>query len=711
MENDPKEKQDPVPKEAVQIEKEESKKRFVSINDLTLKEPKIVEIFNKSKKKLIETKPGLFLRPHNYQFQSQEYKALFQYESVFPLKVKQEFSIIYDSLNFICYQPKDEEDSKNPEKYVEKIKNIFSYLKEKGTLLLLIDEFHIENFFPNLISALGNDYKTKLFINFYFIDTRAFLFLVSIQKMADSENPISIKDIKVLITDFFTKSKMIGSSLLGQMNSYLVQPLLKMKKYRYQCEINYNRIKTLHPGEFYEMRLKSSPLNSEISYIVTIHDSPTPQIQQNKTCVAVSISYEITQEIIYSKSFSFSKMCEQLKAARLIAIESALLNPCNIRDLAIELSTEIQLMKPEGFTDNIPLRLWEDHNPKQIILQNEKYLIRDNEDSKLSIRQLYFMSNSNILQGQIRTKLASKTKVSNPPKGIEYYPMETQEKYKSKGVLQCIDDSLIAGFYERSILCTFYYMDLSKLPRNSIKIMDIGAGLGTLSFYFYKLFKGSCEIDNIEKNKEIHEIGCKYFGFQNYDKENEIHWFYEDAKNCLEKMAKFNEKNNNNNNSNKSKKLNENKYGNKLNYYDLIFNDTNDISPKEETLPFKEFFDDEYLENIKSLLKPFGIYAVNIMAKNYKALLDSYLKLEKHFPSIFCIPSEGGLCSIYFCFKDKIEIKDYIEKYKINKEIIEKNNIIEKNVVKLFENDILSRVQDMTEVKKKIEENAKKHMS
>ena len=36
MENDPKEKQDPVPKEAVQIEKEESKKRFVSINDLTL---------------------------------------------------------------------------------------------------------------------------------------------------------------------------------------------------------------------------------------------------------------------------------------------------------------------------------------------------------------------------------------------------------------------------------------------------------------------------------------------------------------------------------------------------------------------------------------------------------------------------------------------------------------------------------------------------
>ena len=32
--------------------------------------------------------------------------------------------------------------------------------------LLLIDEFHIDNFFPNLLSFFGNDYKTKLFIMF-----------------------------------------------------------------------------------------------------------------------------------------------------------------------------------------------------------------------------------------------------------------------------------------------------------------------------------------------------------------------------------------------------------------------------------------------------------------------------------------------------------------------------------------------------------------
>ena len=703
MENQPKEKTNEAQKEVPQKEKQEFIKRFVSINDLIQKESKIVNIFSKSKKKLLDNRPGLFLRPQNYNFQTSEYKPLFQYESTFPLKVKQEFSYIYDCLNFICYAPKDEEDSKNPEKYTQKIKNVFAAVKEKGTILLLIDEFHIENFFPNLIKALGDDYKTKLFINFYFLDIRAFLFLVSIQKMVDTETPISVKDIKILITDFFSNSKMLGASLLGEMNSYLVEPLSKMRRYRLQTELDYSRIKTLHSGALYEMKLKSSPLNSEISYIVTILDNPLPLNQNNKQCYAISVSYEISKEILFSKKFSLSRMCQQLQASRLIAIESAILNPCNIKDLASELIGEVQLMKPEGFTDNIQMRLWEDQSTKQIVFENEKYIISDTEDKK-SIRQLYLNSNRNILIGQIKTKLASKTNIANQANGKQYYPIETQDKFKSRGVMQCIDDSIISGFYEQSVLCTVFYMDLTKFPRNTIKIMDIGAGLGSLSYYFFKLFKGSCEIDNIEKNKEIFDLGTKYFGYQNYDNENKVHWLFEDAKGCIEKMAKYNEQN-----SNKSKKLNENKYGNKLNFYDLIFNEINDINPKEDTIPYKEFFEDSFLDNIKSLLKPFGIYTVNVMCKNYKIMLDSYLQLEKHFPSIYNIPSEDRLSSIFFCFRDKIEIAEYQQKFKINKEIIEKNNVIDFSVVKLFIKTVLTKVQDMVDEKKKYEENAKKY--
>ena len=679
---------------------EETKKRFVSINDLTQKESKINTIFSKFKKKLEETKPGLFLRPHNCEYKSSEFQHLFQYEKSFPLKIKQEFSFIYDSLNFICYQPKDEEEVQNTEKYVQKFQNLFSYLKEKGTILILIDEFYIINFFNNFLSFLGSEYKTKLFINFYFIDFRPFLFLVSIQKLGESETPIISKDIKILITDFFSKSKLIGSSTISAMHTYLINPLNSMRSYRLQCEINYKRIKTLHPGQFYEMRIKSSPLNNNFSYTVTIYDSLVQEYQEKKKCVAAAVSYEITQEVVFYKQFSFIKMSNQLKTSRLIVLEFTPLNPSHIQELAFELRDEIKLMKPEGFNDDIQISFWENNTHKQIVFEDEKFLIRDREDKK---RQIFFKNNLNILQGEIKTKLASKTNIANPGKGIVYYPLETLDKYKENRVVQCLDDNYVFGFFEESLLCTVFYIDLSKFPKNNIKIINIGAGLGSLSFYFYKLYKGSCEIYNIEKNKEIYEIGLKYFGFKNYDKDNKVQWLFEEGKNCIEKMAKYEEIN-----LNKTKKLNEKKYGNKLNYFDLICNEINEINPKESTIPSGEFFEDSYLNNIKSLLKPNGFYIVKLMGANYKSFYEKYLQLEKHFVSIFNIPTEGGLTSIFFCFKEKIENKEYQDRFVKNKEIIEKNNVIDFSFVKPFANSILVKLEDMAEQRKKMEDNAKR---
>ena len=165
-------------------------------------------------------------------------------------------------------------------------------------------------------------------------------------------------------------------------------------------------------------------------------------------------------------------------------------------------------------------------------------------------------------------------------------------------------------------------------------------------------------------------------------------------------MAKYEEIN-----ANKTKKLNEKKYGNKLNYFDLICNEINEINPKKSTAPSNEFFEDSFLENIKNLLKPFGIYIVKLMASNYRSFFESYLQLEKHFVSIFNIPSEGGLTSIFFCFKDKIEVKDYQEKYKKNREIIEKNNVVDYSLIESFANGILIKLEDMPEQRKKMEEN------
>ena len=718
MESEPTEKEDKTVKNIINnmYNKEEEEEKdnnkiineedliFISIDDIIKDEIKITEIFKKYQNKLVESKLNLFLHPKNYIYQSIGYKDLFIYENVYPLKEKKEYTFIYDCLNFICYEKKDYTNSKNKQYYAKTINELFLMLKDKGILLILLDKYHLGYFFQILMIVLGNNYKTKLFINFYFIDTINYLFLAVIQKISKSENPIILKDLKILITDYLSNlnSKMYGSSTLGEFYNFLKNPILDMQKYNLQNQLNCSRLNTLHPGEFFQMKLKSSPLNEQISYTITIHDNSLNTEKTNKKCVAIVLGYEITQDLIFAKSFSFDNMCQQLNVGRLIIIESEILNPTGIKELAIELGDIIQYMRPNGNNEQITIKVWDDQNPKLLIYEDDKYLVRDNEDKLFTLRQLFYINNKymeNMVQSKIRIKYASKSKINNKSK--INYPIETPDKLKNKGVIQCIDELNIFGFYEKCLICMAFFMDLDKLPRNTIKIMDIGAGTGVLSFYFYKLFKGCCEIDNIEINKSIYDIGVKYFGLRNYDiHKNRVNWFFEDVENVLDKMTNSNHK------EAQVQKV-ENKYEDKFHFYDLIFNEINDIKPKEDTTPPKNNFSDEFLNKIKKLMKPCGIYMVNIMSKTYKGLYDNYLQLEKHFPSGFAIPSQSGLCSIFFCFNDKYDEEKYNKQFQKNKEIIEKNKIVEFDIVKPVLNDVMSRVREMGDLKEKLKENVK----
>ena len=713
MENEPKEKENQIVKKIINnIYNEEEKETiineediiFISIDNIIKNEIKITEIFKKYQNKLVESKLNLFLHPKDYNFQSNGYKDLFKYENVFPLKEKNEYTFIYDCLNFVCYEEKNYNNSKNKEYYAETINDLFLSLTEKGILIILMDQYYINYFFQILMVVLGDNYKTKLFINFYFIDFKNYLFLTTIQKMSKSEKPIILKDLKILITDYFSflNSKMYGSTTLSEFYNFLKIPIIEMQKYNLQNQLNFSRLNILHPGEFFQMRLKSSPLNSQIAYIITVHDNSLNTEKTNKKCVAIVMGYEITQDLIFAKNFSFDNMCQQLNAGRLIIIESEILNPTGIKELAIELNDMIQYMRPNGNNEQVTIRVWDDQNPKILIYEDDKFLVRDNEDKQFTLRQLFYINNKymeNMVQSKIRIKFTSKSKINNKSKS--YYPIETPDKLKNKGVIQCIDDLNIFGFYEKCLICMAYFMDLDKLPRNTIKIMDIGAGTGVLSFYFYKLFKGCCEVDNIERNKNIYDIGAKYFGLRNYDiHKNRVNWFFEDIENVLDKMT---------NSNNKDGQKLENKYEDRFHFYDLIFNEINDIQPKEDTTPPKSQFSDEFLNKIKKLMKPRGIYMVNIMSKTYKGLYDNFLQLEKHFPTGFVIPSQSGLCSIFFCFNDKYDVEKYNKQFQKNKDIIEKNEIVEDSIVKPILNEVITRVREMEEVKEKLKENAKKN--
>ena len=110
-------------------EKIELKVSFVTFDILTKREFKLKEIFKKFKNKLSEPNlSSLFLHPKEYTFQSEEYKGFFQYEKNFPLKGnKKEFSVIYDCINFMCYNKDDMPKSTDGTYYIQTLNNIFQY--------------------------------------------------------------------------------------------------------------------------------------------------------------------------------------------------------------------------------------------------------------------------------------------------------------------------------------------------------------------------------------------------------------------------------------------------------------------------------------------------------------------------------------------------------------------------------------------------------
>ena len=131
------------------------------------------------------------------------------------------------------------------------------------------------------------------------------------------------------------------------------------------------------------------------------------------------------------------------------------------------------------------------------------------------------------------------------------------------------------------------------------------------------------------------------------------------------------------------------------------------VNPKEETTPSKSFFSDEFLENIKNLLKSNGVYIVNAMSKNFKGIYDIFIILEKHFPSIFSIPTKMRLCSIFFCFNSKFDKEKYQAYFENNNKIIERNDVVELALLKPIMNEVISKIIYMDdEEKKKLEENS-----
>ena len=181
-------------------------------------------------------------------------------------------------------------------------------------------------------------------------------------------------------------------------------------------------------------------------------------------------------------------------------------------------------------------------------------------------------------------------------------------------------------------------------------------------------------------DKNVAEKGKEYFGLNNYEKEKnpDIKWYFNDAKSfILDKSVK--------------------------DYYDLIIMDMNNTNSKEGISPPPVFFEENIIKKINNMLKPNGIYIIDLLARSYQSYKKAFTVLEKNFPHILYIDNDEDLNKIHLCFKTKRKKIENLQIYADGLKLLQNPEIGDIKYIETSANQFISRFVDAEEQKEVLE--------
>ena len=153
------------------------------------------------------------------------------------------------------------------------------------------------------------------------------------------------------------------------------------------------------------------------------------------------------------------------------------------------------------------------------------------------------------------------------------------------------------------------------------------------------------------------------------EKNPNIKWYFNDAKNfVLDKNVK--------------------------DYYDLIVMDINNTNSKEGISPPPVFFEENIINKINTMLKPNGIYIIDLLARSYQGYKNAYTVLEKKFPHILYIDSDEDLNKIHLCFKTKRTKIENLETYANGLKVLKNPEIGDIKIIETSANQFIARFVD-----------------
>ena len=619
-----------IPQEKSPMPKIENYIHPIDIDYLKSIEDVIELVLKNYEKKLEQSKDNnLILKNKDIVIKLPELASLFkEKESISAINENDKYDSIFDCLNFYHFiNDKLQEVSKGTidQNLLDKLYN--THLTEKGVLLFLCDYQYLCQLCDNFKKLLGEKYMTKIFIKCYIISKLPFMAVFSIQKMFGAKEPVNIENEKML---FYEINKIEDKYSFSKPISFTFGQLSKSIAYIYQMYQYQLYLYSLHPGTITPIKIKENLWSDNIDFTISICDSKDEELIKLNKCAAIIISKNFANEFISLTVEGNMSLCKQCKVSRLLLVRAAPFNFDTIDIIKEKISNYVILFKFGTCVDkSIPIMLMNDENKDmKTVYMNENLLIRDAQEKDMTLRQLIFRSNPYQIQCEIKTTLTSKTKIKNEKDN--YIPIKTLEKYSQKNLVQCLDDSFISMFYIQALLSALFFVDLEKFPQEKVKILVLGAGIGTINYYFDKILKGNVCIDAVELDKNVAEVGMEYFGLNNYKKEkNEnIKWYFKDAKVFI-----------------KEKNVNE--------YYDLIIMDINNTNSLEGISPPPVFFEQEIIDKIYNMLKPNGIYIIDLLARSYQRYKNAFNVIDTKFPHILYVDNNEDLNKIHLCFKTK----------------------------------------------------------
>ena len=644
----------------------------------------IIEITLKNYTTKLEQSKGsnLILKHKEISIKLPEISSLFkEKELITEINENEQYESIFDCVNFYHFINNNNENEKIEKKVIDIniLDKLFNKnLSKKGTLLLLCDYQFLIQLCQSFKSLLGEKYSTKIFIKLYIISKLPFMGIISFQKLYSLKDPINIENEKMLsyelnkINDEFTFSKPL---------SYLFSQLSKSVTYIYQMYQYQAYLYNLHPGTITPIKIKETLYGDEIEFTISVVDSNDKDLIALNKCAAVIIGKNFSNEFITLTVEGNMSICKQCNVSRLLLVRAAPFNFDPVHVIKEKITSYVLLFKFGSCVDeSIPIMLMNEE-PGEItnVFADDKILIRDVKENEVNLRQLIFISNPYQIQCEIKTVLTSKTKLKNS-KDNNFIPIKTLDKFTQKNLVQGFDDSFISMFYIQALLCGVFFIDLKNFPKEKIKILVLGAGIGTINYYFNKILKSNVCIDAVELDKNVAEKGKEFFGLNNYEKEKNpnIKWYFNDAKSfILDKSVK--------------------------DYYDLIIMDINNTNAKEGISPPPVFFEENIIKKINNMLKPNGIYIIDLLARSYPNYKKAFTILEKNFEHILYIDNNEDLNKIHLCFKTKRKKIENLQIYADGLKLLQNPEIGDIKDIEASANQFISRFVDAEEQKEVLE--------